>query len=518
MNKSLLQRLLEYYNISYEQYTELTSPKTLDNFALGHKFDDIEKAVKLVKDVKNSGGRIIVYGDYDCDGIMGTSILVKMFQLDDYVIDYYIPNRYLDGYGINMAHAEEYVGKYDLVITVDNGISAFEPIEYLHNHGVKVLVLDHHQAQETLPLADAICHPTVTHFGETASSGAFTAFIYSISYLGYIDKYLATLAGISLISDMMPLLDYNRSLLRAIFASYKDGEYLPISLLADHEQIDEVTIGMKIAPRINSIGRLCDDLSIGKIVEFFTSDDEDFILSYYSHILEMNEARKELSKPEQYDLRVDPEDKAIVIAGDFKEGIIGLIANSLMNKYHKPAIVLTKAEDGSYKGSARAPEGFNVVEAFTNSSDLLLAYGGHAGAGGCSVSEVNLEEFTRRFKEEAELHPIVKVEHPYIDIGMNELSFENYYLIQSFSPFGESWPAPILRIRRIKVSSLMYSRDGKHVITSLGQNLKLVYFSFPRDELLNCNYVDFYGSLNIKSYNGKKYLEFSCRDFDNSDN
>ena len=515
MNKSLLERLLEYYDIDYSKYLELTSPKSLSNFASGHKFDDIDKAVKLVKDVVKNNGKIIIYGDYDCDGVMGASILKKMFQLDNYVVDHYLPNRYLDGYGLNMAHAKEYVGKYDLVITVDNGISAFEPIEYLHNNGVKVLVLDHHQAQDTLPLADAICHPTVTHFGETASSGAFTAFIYSISYLGYIDKYLATLAGISLISDMMPLLDYNRNLLRAIFIDYKVDEFLPISLLADHEALDENVIGMKIAPRVNSIGRLTSDTSINKIVDFFTSDDESFILSYYSYILEMNESRKELSKPEQYDLSYNKNDEAIVISGDFKEGIIGLLANSLMNKYHKPTIVFTKAEDGSLKGSARAPEGFNVVEAFTNSSDLLLAFGGHAGAGGCSIDEDNFEEFKARFINEAKLHPIVKVEHPYIDIGMNELSFENYYLIQSFSPFGESWPSPILRLRHIKVSNLLYSRDGKHIITSLGQSLKIVYFSYP-PELKNSSYVNLYGSLNLKSYNGKSYVEFSCKDFDSA--
>ena len=516
MNKSLLERLLDYYGIDYSKYLEITSPKTLEDFAIGHKFDDIDNAVKLVKEVVKNKGKIIIYGDYDCDGIMGASILVKMFQYQDYVVDYYIPNRYLDGYGINMKHAEEYVDKYDLVITVDNGISAFEPIEYLHNHGVKVLILDHHQAQDTLPLADAICHPIVSHFGETASSGAFTAFIYSISYLGYIDKYLATLAGISLISDMMPLLDYNRSLLRALFASYKPDEFKAISLLADHENLDENVIGMKIAPRINSIGRLCTDTSINKIVEYFTSDNEEFILSYYAHIVEMNESRKELSKPEQYDLSFDSKDEAIVISGDFKEGIIGLLANSLMNKYHKPAIVFTKAEDGSYKGSARAPEGFNVVEAFTNSSDLLLAFGGHAGAGGCSVSEENLDTFKKRFIEEAKLHPIQKVEHPYIDIGMNELSFENYYLVESFSPFGENWPTPIFRLRHIKVSNLMYSRDGKHVITSLGQSLKIIYFSYPR-EIKNSSFVDLYGVLAIKSYNGKSYLEFNCKDFDESE-
>ena len=312
MNKSLLERLLDYYHLSYEDYLKITSKTSLDSFSNGHQFDDIDKAVNLVKDVVSNKGKIIIYGDYDADGIMGTSILAKMFQYLDVVVDYYIPNRYIDGYGINMIHAQEYVdAKYDLVITVDNGITAFEPIELLHNSGVKVLILDHHQTQDTVPVADAICHPIYSHFGEVSSSGAFTAFMFSIALLGRIDKYLSILASISLISDMMPLLEYNRNLLRSVFDIYKHGEFLAVDLLGDNEEFSEQLIGMKIAPRINSIGRLCEDTSINEIVKYFVTDDKTFILSYFSHIVEMNDARKILSKEEIDESKISPNDKAI---------------------------------------------------------------------------------------------------------------------------------------------------------------------------------------------------------------
>ena len=148
MNKSLLQRLLDYYHIDYNQYLLLNKETSLATFRNGHEFDKVDEAVKLIKDVISKKGKIIIYGDYDADGIMGTSILVKMFEYLNVVVDYYVPNRYIDGYGLNMTHAQEYVdAHYDLVITVDNGITAFEPIELLHNNGVKVLILDHHQAQ-----------------------------------------------------------------------------------------------------------------------------------------------------------------------------------------------------------------------------------------------------------------------------------------------------------------------------------------------------------------------------------
>ena len=512
MNETLLQKLLSYFHITYEDYLHITREVTPSTFLEGHSFDDMDKAVALVKEAIDNHEKIIIYGDYDCDGVMGTSILVKMFEYLDVVVSYYLPNRYKDGYGLSLEHAKEYVDNgFKLVITVDNGISAFEPIEYLKSHGVKVLVLDHHQVQEDVPNADAICHPTYSHFGETASSGAFTAFVFSIYMLGRIDKYLATLASISLISDMMPLVDYNRDLLRSTINDYVPGEFLQIDLLADQEAIDSNVIGMKISPRINSIGRLVDDESINNIVKFFVSDDREFILNYYNYILEMNDTRKNLSK-ETADLDIKDVGAAIVIKGDFKEGIIGLIANSLVNKYHVPSIVFSKAEDGSYKGSARAPEGFNIVKAFTELSNLLITFGGHALAGGCSVEADKFDDFRSSFIKLVESTPLEYVEHPSIDVSINDLNYETYDLINSFAPFGESWPAPILKINHIKTDTLTFSRDEKHILTTIGNSLRLVGFNFLKKEVLENRYIDMTGTLKKGSYRGYSYIEFQIKE------
>ena len=519
MSKTLLERLLDFYHIDYGQCLLLNKKTSLETFSNGHSFDCIDEAVNLVKEVIAKKGKIIIYGDYDADGVMGTSILVKMFEYLDVVVDYYIPSRYKDGYGLNNEHAQEYIDKgYDLVITVDNGITAFEPIELLHNAGIKVLILDHHQAAEELPKADAICHPIVSHFGEVSSSGAFTAFIYSISLLGRIDKYLALLATISVISDMMPLLQYNRDLLRSMFSIYQPGEFLAVDLLADHEELNESVIGMKIAPRINSIGRLTEDESINDIVKYFVTDDKEFILYYYSYIVQMNEERKIISKVDIGDIDFNSEDAAIIIRGDYKEGIIGLIANSLMTKYLKPVIVFSNATDGSLKGSARAPEGYNLIEIFNDLSEYFLTCGGHSSAAGCSINESDYETFKNKFIEIVSKKPFEKVVHPYIDIGMSELTFDNLDLIESFAPFGESWPAPLFRLRHIKVNTLMYSRDHKHIITSLGNKLKLVYFYYPNEELVNKSFIDVVGYLSKKTYKGNTYLEFSCKEFIDTDN
>ena len=519
MNRSLLEKLLDYYHISYDEYVYMTRNVSLDTFYQGHQFDDIDNALKVVKEAIANKDKIMIYGDYDADGVMGTSILVKMFQYLDVVVSYYIPSRYIDGYGLTLEHAKEYVKNgYKLVITVDNGISAFEPIAYLKDNGVKVLILDHHQEQGEVPVADAICHPTYSKFGETASSGAFTAFIYSIALLGRVDKYLSILAAISLISDMMPLRDYNRDLLRAVFKIYKPKEFLPIDLLADGEMLDENVIGMKIAPRINSIGRLCEDTSINDIVLFFTSDDRDYILNYFSYIVDMNDTRKNLSKENADNLYASEGEKAIVIIGDYKEGLIGLIANSLVNKYHVPTVVFTKSINDEYKGSARAPEGFDIVSAFNSLSDLLITFGGHALAGGCSLKAENYEEFKKCFVQLAENTPIVYIEHPSIEINFSEINLENYELINSFSPFGEAWKVPSFKIKHIKTDSLMYSRDGKHILTSVGSSLRLVGFNFSKEFMSDYSFVNIIGVLAKTSFRGNTYIEFRIKEIENYKN
>lgn len=516
---TLLSRLLDYYQISEEEYLEKSKDVSLSNFDIGHFFLDMDKAVSTVKEVILNKGKIIVYGDYDADGMLGTSILVKMFQIADYVVDFYIPNRYQDGYGLTLEHAKEYVDNgYNLVILVDNGISAFEPIAYLKNHNVKVVVLDHHQEQDHLPIADAICHPTLSKYGNTPSSGAYTAFIFSRSFLNYSDKYLATLAAISLISDMMPLKEYNRHLLRAIFKEYKKGEYLQIDLLADNEKLDENVIGMKIAPRINSIGRLKEDDSINDIVRFFTSDDTDYILNYNSYLLQMNEIRKNISKEYINELSVDAHTNAITLIGDYKEGIIGLIANNLVNKLHIPTIVFTHDRDGNYKGSARAPEGFDIVKSFAKLNDYLLAYGGHSLAGGCTVAKDKIEEFCQAFSKLVEETPIEYVEKPSILLSFNELTFENYQLISSFSPFGESWKEPYFKLKHLKTSSLMYSKDEKHILTSLGNSLRLVGFNYSKQKVNEYAYIDVIGNLRVSSYRFYTYLEFNIKELFESKN
>ena len=510
MNKNLFERLLDYYQIDENQYKELTKPVSADSFASGHRFKHIDEAIKLVKEAMNNNEKIFVYGDYDADGVMGTSILVKMFSYLSYPVNYYIPSRYIDGYGLTLNKAIECVDNgVSLLITVDNGVSAFEGISYLKEHGVKVLVLDHHEIQDSLPKADIILHPTYDEFGLTPSSGAFVAFNFSRELLGKFDKYLSILASISLISDMMPLLDYNRELLRIVFKDYIEGEFLQIDLLKENEPFNETTIGMKIAPKINSIGRLLTDTSVNDLIKFFVSDDQKEVLHYIDWINETNDQRKLLSRDFKEDLIVSDDDKCITYICEAKEGIIGLIANNLMNKYHLPVIVLTKDEEkGIYKGSARAPLGFSIIEAFKACKEFTIVSGGHALAGGCSVEINQIDNFINAFKEYADKYPVVPVETKTIDFGLTELNMDNYKLVESFSPFGENWPSPTFLLKNISTRSLFFSRNREHIYTQLSPNSKIVGFNFPMAEVKQYPFVDLEGILRLSTFNNFTNIEF----------
>lgn len=518
--EDLLTRLLSFYHISYDDYRALIMPVNQDNFASGHCFDSMNECIEVVKEAIANQKKIFIYGDYDCDGIMSISILVKMFSYLDYPVTYYVPNRYGDGYGLTLKKSEEIVANgYDLLITVDNGITAFEGIEYAKSHGLKVLVFDHHQPDEKLPNADYILHPSVSHFGETPTSAGFVSFMFAINYLNRFDQYLATLAAISLVSDMMPLVSYNRNLLRLAINLYNEKGFYSIDLLKEKDQFNEATIGMRIAPKINAIGRIIDNpLDLAKTVEFFTSKDANLLLNYNEWINEVNNQRKEITKTAIEDSKnIDVNQAAIVAVINQKEGIIGLIANGLVKKYNKPTLIFALDQSGEfYKGSCRAPQGFNVVDTFNKLSDYFVASGGHALAGGCTIKVSDYEALKKAFIKEAENFVPAKEEMSTIDLYINEISRENFELINSFSPFGENWPSPLFKLSRVRVASLLFSRDGQHITTSIGNSAKLTGFHFPKDDLSAYQYIDMIGTLRLSTFYGKTTVEFLINEINES--
>lgn len=514
--ESLFNRLLHYYQIDEKEYQKIIAPIDETNFAMGHTFKDVDKCVEVVKAAVKDNKKIFVYGDYDCDGIMSIAILVKMFSYINYPVSYHVPNRYLDGYGLTPKRAKEIVESgYDLLITVDNGVTAFEGIKYAKEHGLTVLIFDHHQTDEILPEANYILHPVVSNFGEVATSAGFVTFMFAKQFLGRFDQYLATLAAISVVSDMMPLREYNRNLLRLVIAKYKEKSFFNIDLLKEKELFNETAIGMKIAPKVNAVGRLIeDDKLLSKTVEFFTSEDKELLLNYNEWINEINNERKDITKiAVENSKEIDTSSPAIMTVINEKEGIIGLIANYFAKKYHKPTIIFALDSTGEvYKGSCRAPKGFNVVDAFNSLDKYLITAGGHASAGGCSVSKEHFEEFKNAFNALAAATPILEEEGETIDLYINEINRDNYELIESFSPFGEMWQSPRFKLSHIRTHSLLYSRDAQHILTSIGNNARLTGFYFPKEKISEYQFVDMIGTLRISTYYNNVTVEFLISD------
>lgn len=525
MELTFLERLLKHFNISYEDYLELTKEVSYDDIPSYENFPYIYEAKDLVLNYIKENKKIIIYGDYDADGIMATSILMKAFKKLNYNAAYYIPSRYIDGYGINEIKAQQIVEKeYDLVITVDNGICANEAIKILKDNNIKVIVLDHHEQGEQLPNADYIFHPTINGFGSIASSGAFVTYIFATALLNGHDKYLSTLAAISLITDMMPLVGYNRDFLRVVLQNYKKGEFSNIDYLLENSEFDEVAIGMGIGPKINAIGRVIKNTTINRIVKYFISEDEEEILSYLPAINSTNEIRKEITLEAEGKLLNALKDEqsihSIVLEVDIPEGLVGLLANKLSNQFQCPCVVFTKSEEqpNVLKGSARAKEGFSLVDAFNSLKEYTLTSGGHALAAGLSIEENNLAIFKEKFEEYAKNNPTEAIEIRYIELNLNEVNKENYFILKSFSPFGEAHKAPELIIRHIRTESLTYSKNNQHILYPFGINQKITYFNVDKEEINKYKYVDMIGTIRISTFRGNTTVDFNVSKFIKSEN
>ena len=272
------QKILDYYSLTEEDYKELTKPVSelkLPDFNLPPDMAKIKE--RIFNAIKNNE-KIIIYGDYDCDGICSTTIMVKAFEMLGYKASYYIPTRYNDGYGLNVNNVIKMkTAGFSLIITVDNGICQHEAIDKANELGMDVIVIDHHEVPEEQVHALGIIHPSVSHISEEFGCGAFMSLITSAALLGSYDPYLTTLAGLATISDMMELVGFNRNVVRIALDYLKKNRYPTLMSLIESETITEKSFGLDIAPKINAVGRLVDDKNINRLVRFLLSEDEDEI-------------------------------------------------------------------------------------------------------------------------------------------------------------------------------------------------------------------------------------------------
>jgi single-stranded-DNA-specific exonuclease len=463
-------------------------------------FKDIKKASQRVVQAINNKEKITVVGDYDVDGIVSTAIMVEFFEIVGYPIDYIIPNRFIHGYGLSSKIIEELDSDTKVVITVDNGISAIDAAQICKDRGIDLIITDHHTTPEILPIAYAIVNPKqndcsfpYSHICGAQVAWYVCAAIKSELKLDINMGDFLDILSIAIIADIMPMRGLN-------FAMTKKGlEFISKSkrvalqefvTMCNKTKINGEDIGFLLAPLLNSAGRL-DDPRIS--LNFLLSKNRYEANENLYKLIELNNQRKELQINiyQQAQSLVNTEDEVIVVFDeDWNEGILGIVASKLCDKYKKPAFVLTQKDD-IIKGSARSSGLIDLYELLTLSKDSVLNYGGHKSAAGVTIKVENLEYFRQSLNENiSKLLPSDEFRSEYLgELLLDEVDFELFDILEQFEPYGLENEKPYFLFKDIQIQKVM----------SIGKNKEHTKF------LVNKNYSDSFEALffgeNATNYN-----------------
>jgi single-stranded-DNA-specific exonuclease len=435
--------------------------------------------------------KICVYGDYDVDGTCSAALMYLFLKDLGAKVETYIPNRLTEGYGVSISSIDILKERgINLIITVDCGITAVEEIDYANSLGIETIVCDHHQSKEKIPNAYAVLDPIKPgcNYPFKHLSGAGVGFKLASAVgerigkkelaLKYLD--LVALAGAA---DIVPLVDENRVLVKegldlintnprpGIVALLKSARMEPGNLNAGQ-------IVFTIAPRINAVGRLGD---ANRAVELFTTDDPQRALELAQVLEDENTERRKIDEMTfshamqlvDSEINMDSDLGIVLHYDDWHPGVIGIVASRLVEKFHRPAVMLTTI-DGVAKGSARSIHGFNIYEALQSCEDLLLQFGGHEAAAGLAIEIEKLDEFKERFNfvlrqnmtAENKLHEL----HIDTKLSFSEISPKFIRVLDQFAPFGPGNMRPVFMSENVTVVNPPRIVGVNHIVTSLRQN------------------------------------------------
>ncbi|MCD7810221.1 MAG: single-stranded-DNA-specific exonuclease RecJ [Erysipelotrichaceae bacterium] len=517
---SLLAKILDEHDYDEKTLQDFLNPRLIyHDFSL---FLEADMTLDRIHEAIDNDEKICIYGDYDCDGILATTILVEAFKELDVQVGYHIPNRYEDGYGLNVKRVKQIAQKgYSLIITVDNGVKAFEAVEVANELGVDVIITDHHQMDIDLPDACAVIHTKISpDYPFKEISGGFVAYKLASALLGHQDKYLYTLAAITTISDMMPLLDENRSLLQRGMKFMNEEKYPQLELLlGENQKYSSTTIGYIIAPKINSFGRLPEICNPNHLVKYFLKDASKELLMKISTLAsQINNKRKTMTS-QQYNLAKDAiNDRYLYFSSpEVHEGLIGLIASRYTRRYERPSFVMHyDKENHLYKGSARSIDGFSLHEFFMQHQDLLETFGGHDKAGGFSVSEEHYEELHHTIDKSLENVTLTSIKEV-IQLDEEDITVSNVESMSRLEPFGQENEAPLFLLKDVPIERLYLLSEGKHLKMDIGyKNIKIyaLYFHHGKDlETIEAkDKVNLIGTLEINEFRNTKNINFMIKD------
>ncbi len=511
--ESLKERLKQYYSLDEESYAELVREPSSLSFPDLSNFDSVSRAKARIEKALEGKEKILLYGDYDTDGILGTSIFHNALLEKGMDASYFIPSRYSDGYGLNMDNAKRIGAKgYSLLILIDNGVSCFEEVDYLQKEGVDVLIFDHHELPEKLPNPYSLVHPFLLGIGNSGGfniSAGFLCYLFSLVLNGKEDTYRRSLAGITTISDMMPMQGINRVLVGLLLRSLRKESYPEIALLCPKKHLNEKVLGMELIPIINALGRMEEGHKAAHAVAYFSYRDPKRRQALANWMKQVNEQRKTLTKEASTLVSYKSGAPGIIENLPLKEGLNGLLANKLMKQYKVPVAIFSSSYSdlNLLVGSIRSEEGFDVVECLKELSPYCVRAGGHSHAGGITILKQDYPSFAKVFLSYCREHPFTKVEPLAIPISLSEANMESYSIIRSFGPFGEGHEEPVFMLSNLPTDSFQYGKEGKCLLTPLGYNVRLVDFTRGKKDFLLLDKVTFLVRFEINEYLGRTSLQ-----------
>lgn len=533
LNK-LLASILINRNIKEEQIKTFLEP-TRQNFHNPFLMPDMEIAVNRIIKAINNKEKVIIYGDYDVDGITSITVLKSFLEDRGMNVDYYIPNRLEEGYGLNIPAVEKISNqKYDLMITVDCGISAVKEIEYANSLGIETIVTDHHEVGEELPNAlavvDAKRKDNEYPCRDLAGVGVVFKLIQALGmrlnieekeYLKFLD-----IVCVGTISDIVPLVDENRVITKLGLLLVKQTKNMGLKSLlisSGYKNIDSNTISFGVAPRINACGRMG---HADEALKLFLAKDVYEVNRLTQLLNDYNKIRQEKEKSIYEEAIKQIEEKqlfnknAIIVGGEnWHHGVIGIVSSKITDLYFKPSILLCY-EDDLAKGSGRSIPGFDLHDALMKCQDSIERFGGHAMAIGITIKKENFEKFSEEVEkvaEDAKINEIIPIINIDARIELSEINKEIVESLKQLEPFGEGNKTPIFAFKNLKIDSIRSLTEGKHIkmtlkdentiIDAIGFNL-----GYLADEYRIGDKIDVVGNLEINSFNGVDSLQINLKD------
>ncbi|MFA7285585.1 MAG: single-stranded-DNA-specific exonuclease RecJ [Candidatus Paceibacterota bacterium] len=483
---------------------------------------DMEKSCVRIFDAIKNNEKIVIYTDYDCDGIPGAVILSDLFKKIKYPnFEVYIPERNSEGYGLNIEAVESFKeGGVDLLITIDLGITAVEEVALANSYGIAVIITDHHIPHALLPDAYAILNPKVDDYPEKMLCGSGVVFKLVCGFLkkygeefsvsaGW-EKWLLDMAGLATLSDMVPLLGENRAIayygMKVLRKSPRPGLQKLLSLMKINQSYlatDDVTF--MITPRINAASRMDSPM---RAFELLATNDvtEGGVLA--KHLSSINDERKSIvlhimkEVKAHFDKREELKDFPVIVMGSpsWRVGVLGIVAGKIMDEYDKPVFVWGKDENDVIKGSCRSPGSVSVVELMTHAKEYFVEFGGHELAGGFAVHHGKVhfleEALSISFKEVQKERDIVEATYD-LKLRFSDVNIKNNNDLERMEPFGLANPKPVFLFESVKIDKI--KKFGKN---NSGEHLEITFSDSTKKGIVAISFFSTVDSFNTKIEEG----------------